>query len=261
MYEPLRICKAFVPSQPNFVFMRHLIIVLFFAPLAMAQSDYRTWLRGKILYQNTNVVAANVVNSTNQKATISDENGEFAIEVMMGDELVFTSLQYQIRVVKITKEILQRGRLVIDVNEKVTELDEVVVTPEQRQKFLDLRSEEFKQFDYERDRSTRVENTLMRQGELYNGVNFVNVFKALYSLVANNKNDEKVYTLKPSQVIRQLYEDAFFTDQLNIEKDQIGLFLVFCDGEIKTKELLEEKSDFEIMDFLVKMGEKFNKKN
>ena len=28
----------------------------------------------------------------------------------------------------------------IDVNEKVTELDEVVVTPSQRQKFLDLKS-------------------------------------------------------------------------------------------------------------------------
>lgn len=241
--------------------MRHLLIVLFFAPLAMAQSDYRTWLRGKILYQNTNVVAANVVNSTTQKATISDDNGEFAIEVKMDDELVFTSLQYQIRVVTITKEILQRGRLVIDVNEKVTELDEVVVTPEQRQKFLDLRSEEFKAFDYERDRSTRVENTLMRQGQLYNGLNFVNVFKALYLLVDNEKPDEKAYSLLPSEVLRQLYDDTFFIDQLNIEKDKIGLFLVFCDGEIKVKELLEEKSDFEVMDFLVKTSAKFNKKN
>ncbi|MGB0274495.1 MAG: carboxypeptidase-like regulatory domain-containing protein [Flavobacteriaceae bacterium] len=241
--------------------MRHILIALLFAPLAMAQSDYRTWLRGKILYQNTNVVAANVVNTTTQKATISDDNGEFAIEVKMDDELVFTSLQYQIRVVKITKEILQRGRLVIDVNEKVTELDEVVVTPEQRQKFLDLRAEEFKEFDYERDRSTRVENTLMRQGQLYNGLNFVNVFKALYRLVDKGKSDEKVYSLQPSEVIRQLYDDTFFTEQLNIEKDKIGLFLVFCDGEIKTKELLEEKSDFEIMDFLVKAGEKFNRKN
>jgi hypothetical protein len=241
--------------------MRHLLIVLFFAPLAMAQSDYRTWLRGKILYQNTNVVAANVVNSTTQKATISDDNGEFAIEVKMDDELVFTSLQYQIRVVTITKEILQRGRLVIDVNEKVTELDEVVVTPEQRQKFLDLRSEEFKAFDYERDRSTRVENTLMRQGQLYNGLNFVNVFKALYRLVDNEKPDEKAYSLLPSEVLRQLYDDTFFVDQLNIEKDKIGLFLVFCDGEIKVKELLEEKSDFEVMDFLVKTSTKFNKKN
>ncbi len=248
-------------SQPNLLFMRHLLIVLFFAPLAMAQSDYRTWLRGKILYQNTNVVAANVVNTTTQKATISDDNGEFAIEVKMDDELVFTSLQYQIRVVTITKEILQRGRLVIDVNEKVTELDEVVVTPEQRQKFLDLRSEEFKAFDYERDRSTRVENTLMRQGQLYNGLNFVNVFKALYRLVDNEKPDEKAYSLLPSEVIRQLYDDTFFVDQLNIEKDKIGLFLVFCDGEIKVKELLEEKSDFEVMDFLVKTSTKFNKKN
>lgn len=261
MHKSLRICALFVPSQPNFVFMRHLIIALLFAPLAMAQTDYRTWLRGQILYQNTDVVAANVVNTTSQKATISDGNGEFAIEVMMGDELVFTSLQYQIRVVKITKEILQRGRLVIDVNEKVTELDEVVVTPEQRQKFLDLRSEEFKAFDYERDRSTRVENTIMRQGELYSGVNFVNVFKALYRLVDNDNSDQKVYTLKPSEVIRQLYEDTFFIDQLSIEKDKIELFLLYCDGEIKTQELLEEKSDFEVMDFLVKVSEKFKKKN
>ncbi len=242
--------------------MRHILIALFFAPLAMAQSDYRTWLRGKILYQNTDVVAANVVNTTTQKATISDDNGEFAVEVKMDDELVFTSLQYQIKVVKITKDILQRGRLVIDVTEKVTELDEVVVTPEQRQKFLDARADEFRQYDYERDRSTRVENTIMREGQLYNGVNFVNVFKALYRLVENKDKDEgKAYTLQPSEVIRQLYDDTFFTEQLQIPIDNVGLFLVYCDGEIKTRELLDEKSDFEIIDFLVKTAEKFNKRN
>lgn len=242
--------------------MRHILIALFFAPLAMAQSDYRTWLRGKILYQNTDVVAANVVNTTTQKATISDDNGEFAVEVKMDDELVFTSLQYQIKVVKITKDILQRGRLVIDVTEKVTELDEVVVTPEQRQKFLDARADEFRQYDYERDRSTRVENTIMREGQLYNGVNFVNVFKALYRLVENKDKDEgKTYTLQPSEVIRQLYDDTFFTEQLQIPIDNVGLFLVYCDGEIKTRELLDEKSDFEIIDFLVKTAEKFNKRN
>lgn len=241
--------------------MRQLLLVLFFAPLAMAQSDYRTWLRGKVMYQNTNVMAANVVNTTTQQATITDDDGEFAIEVKMNDELVFTSLQYQIRVVKITKEVLQRGRLVIDVNEKITELEEVVVTPEQRQKFLDLRAEEFEEYDYERDRSTAVQNTLMRQDQLYNGVNFVNVFKALAKLVdKNSKETEKVYSIKPSEVIRQLYDDLFFTKQLNIDPDKIGLFLVYCDGEIETKELLEEKSAFELMDFLVKTSEKFNKK-
>jgi hypothetical protein len=246
----------------NTFFMRQLLIILFFAPLAMAQTDYRTWLRGKVMYQNANVMAANVVNTTTQKATITDDNGEFAIEVKMDDELVFTSLQYRIRMVKITKEILQRGRLIIDVNEKITELDEVVITPEQRQKFLDLRAEEFKDYDYERDRSTKVENTIMRDNQLYNGVNFVNVFKALAKLVdAGPKEKQKEYSLKPSEVIRQFYEDSFFVEQLNIAPDEVGLFLVYCDGEIETKELLEEKSDFELMDFLVKTSQKFNKNN
>ena len=62
-------------------------------------------------------------------------------------------------------------------------------------------------------------------------------------------------------VIRQLYDDSFFKDQLNIEKDKIGMFLLYCDNEVKTKELLEEKSDFEIIDFLIKTSEKFNKNN
>lgn len=242
--------------------MKYLLYILTFSSLlATAQSDYRTWLRGKILYQNTNVVAANVVNSTTKKATISDEHGEFAIEVMMDDELVFTSLQYQIRVVKITKEILQRGRLVIDVQEKITELDEVVVTPEQRQKFLDLRSEEFKKFDYEQDHSTRVVNVFENNNQLYNGVNFVNIFSALYRLAKGKENKEKEYSILPSDLIRQLYDDTFFTQQLQIEKDQIGLFLVYCDGEINTKALLEDKSDFEIMDFLFKTSKKFKKDN
>ena len=171
--------------------MRQILVFLLFAPMLMAQTDYRTWLRGKILYQNQNVIAANVVNTTTKEATISDNEGAFAIQVMMGDELVFTSLQYQIRVVKINKEILQRGRLVIDVNEKITELEEVVVTPEQRQKFLDLRTEEFKKFDYERDRSTRLENELMNKDQLTNGVNFVSVFKALYRM---DENKDKAKT-------------------------------------------------------------------
>ena len=59
-----------------------------------------------------------------------------------------------------TKEILQRNRIVIDVNEKVNELDQVVVTPENQEKFLDLKEEEFKRFDYSFDKSTRVNNVI-----------------------------------------------------------------------------------------------------
>ncbi|MGB5320579.1 MAG: hypothetical protein WBN25_16180, partial [Eudoraea sp.] len=68
----------------------------------VAQQDDRTMLRGQVLYRNVNVPNENVINSTSQRATITNDNGEFAIRVKLNDELVFTSINYQIEMVKIT---------------------------------------------------------------------------------------------------------------------------------------------------------------
>ena len=122
-----------------------LLIILFINP-SFSQVDYRTWIKGKVLYKNVSVPSANVINNTSQAATTTNNDGEFEIEVKLNDKLLFSSVQYQIREINITKDILQKNRIVIDVNDKITELDEVVVTPENTEKFLDLKEEEFKRF-------------------------------------------------------------------------------------------------------------------
>ena len=155
------------------------ILALFCVVFATAQQDYRTWLRGKVLYQDSSVVAANILNTNSEQATITDDNGEFAIEVKLGDELIISAVQYEIRALIITKAILQRNRLVVDVNEKIQVLDEVVVSPTRPEKFLDLQEEEFKKFDYTSDKSTRVDNEILRKNQLYEGVDFVNIFKLM----------------------------------------------------------------------------------
>ena len=66
-----------------------------------------------------------MVNNTSGDATITDQDGEFEMKVKLNDRIVFSSVQYQIRSVVINKDILQKSRLVMDVNEKVTVLDEV----------------------------------------------------------------------------------------------------------------------------------------
>ena len=88
---------------------------------------------------------------------------------------------------------MQRNRIVVDVNEKVTALDEVVVTPENREKFLDLKEEEFKRFDYSSDKSTRVVNVINEQGKLRNGLNFVNLYKLIANTINNKSNEESYY--------------------------------------------------------------------
>ena len=234
------------------------LLLLFTAVFAAAQQDYRTWLRGKVLYQDSSVVAANILNTNSENATITDDNGEFAIEVKLGDELIISSVQYEIRAIIITKGILQRNRLVVDVNEKITALDEVVVSPTRPEKFLDLQEEEFKKFDYTSDKSTRVENEILRKNQLYEGVDFVNIFKLMYKSLRKKKADEgDEFTYAPSDVIRQIYPDTFFTEELNVPQDQIGLFLEFIDDRLEAKDLLKKENEFQLMDFLIKQSEKF----
>ena len=145
-----------------------LIFFLVFQLIAFAQD--RIPIKGRLIYRNINVVAANVVNITAQINTITDGEGAFEILVKTGDEVVFSSVQFMIRTVEITPEIIQKNRLIITVNEKINALEEVVITPDDAEKFLNLKEEEFKGFDYERDKSTRLENTIVRQGQLNNGL-------------------------------------------------------------------------------------------
>ncbi len=219
------------------------------------QQDERKILRGKVLYRNSNVPNENVINTTSERATITNDNGEFAIRVKLDDEIVFTSINYQIEIVKITQEILDRNRLVVEVNEKVTELDEVVVSPENQSKFLELQNEDFKQFDYETDQSTEVVNIAddPKLNMLQDGLNFVNIFKALF--LSRQKNDKDSSPLKLSDVLRQVYEDDFFVTDLKLPADKIDDFLLFCDTQMPTQSLMKKDNEFQLIDFLVSQSE------
>jgi hypothetical protein len=225
-----------------------------------SQDDYRTWIKGKVLYKNVNVSSANVINNTSQQATTTNDDGEFEIEVKLDDKLIFSSVQYQIRELNITKEILQRNRIVIDVNEKVNELEEVVVTPENQEKFLDLKEEEFKRFDYTFDKSSRVNNVINEQGKLVDGINFINLYRLIRNSIKKDSNEnESNYKYNPSDLLRELYDDIFFTKNLLIPNDKINEFLLYCDDNFPDRILLKKDNEFELIEFLVKQSKKFVK--
>ena len=174
--------------------------------------------------------------------------------------MIFSSLQYQIRELNITKEILQRNRIVIDVNEKVNELDQVVVTPENQEKFLDLKEEEFKRFDYSFDKSSRVNNVINEQGKLRDGINFVNLYRLISNTLKNDSEENQTsYIYNPSDLLREIYDDVFFTKNLLIPNDQINEFLLYCDDNFPDRILLKKDNEFELIEFLVKQSKKFVK--
>ena len=223
-----------------------------------AQENDRELLRGTVLYRNTPVPSENVINTTAGRATITDERGEFAIAVREGDELVFMALNYELQVVTVSAEMLQRNRLVVEVNEKVTQLDEVTVSPEEQQEFLRLQNEDFKQFDYEADETSDFQNIAQDQtvrGMQY-GLNFVNLFKLLTGTY-KRQNPQEPIALKMSDVLLQIYDEAFFVQDLKIAPDRIGEFLTYCDSQLPPRSLLRKENEFELIDFLVTQSEAF----
>ena len=158
---------------------------------------------------------------------------------------------------KISEEILEKNRLIVTVNEKVTELDEVVITSEDPERFLKVKNEEFKGYEYEIDRGTGVDNVALSQTDrgMQDGANFVNIFRALFK--SKDAAIEEGPKLKVSQVLRQVYDDQFFVVDLNIPQDKIDSFLYYCDEQMPATTLLKKENEFQLIDSLVNHSKTF----
>ena len=225
-------------------------ILFFILIIQFSYSQNRELIQGKVIYRNIDVPAANVINNTAQSSTITNDQGEFEIYAKEGDEIIFSSVQYIIRTVRVNKEILENKRIIVQINQRVRELDEIVVTPEDTQKFLDLKEEQFKGFDYIADKSTKIQNVLTDNRQVVNGLNFVNIFKLLSSIV-DAKSDEEKLNIIPSEVLPYVLEENFFSVVLELESFEINDFLSKLDSDTEMKYLILEKNQFLIIDYLL----------
>jgi hypothetical protein len=231
-------------------------ILFFILIIQFSYSQNRELIQGKVIYRNIDVPAANVINNTAQSSTITNDQGEFEIYAKEGDEIIFSSVQYIIRTVRVNKEILENKRIIVQINQRVRELDEIVVTPEDTQKFLDLKEEQFKGFDYIADKSTKIQNVLTDNRQVVNGLNFVNIFKLLSSIV-DAKSDEEKLNIIPSKVLPYVLEENFFSGVLELESFEINDFLSKLDSDTEMKNLILEKNQFLIIDYLLNKSDTY----
>ena len=231
-------------------------ILFFILIIQFSYSQNRELIQGKVIYRNIDVPAANVINNTAQSSTITNNQGEFEIYAKEGDEIIFSSVQYIIRTVRVNKEILKNKRIIIQINQRVRELDEVVITPDDTQKFLDLKEEQFKGFDYIADKSTKIQNVLTDNRQVVNGLNFVNIFKLLSSIV-DAKSDEEKLNIIPSEVLPYVLEENFFSRVLELESFEIIDFLSKLDSDTEMKNLILEKNQFLIIDYLLNKADTY----
>jgi hypothetical protein len=83
-----------------------------------------------------------------------------------------------------------------------------------------------------------------------NGLNFANIFKALSKLGEGEEEVDRE-RLRVSAVLRQVYDDRFFVNDLNIPQDKIEDFLYYIDDKTPAYSLLLKDNEFQLIEFLV----------
>jgi hypothetical protein len=94
-----------------------------------------------------------------------------------------------------------------------------------------------------------------------NGMDFVRMYKDILKILKIN-NPERTDFITPvsfTEVAMKSISYTFFTNTLNIKEDEIGLFLIYCENDSKSKAFLKPESLIDLIDFLVTKNKEFNR--
>jgi hypothetical protein len=242
-----------------------LLFTLLLSSIMLAQDAERKILRGSVIYRNVKATGVNIVNNTTSKGTMTNQKGEFQIMVKKDDILIFSSVQYTLKEIVVTDKIIKNNRLVVEVKEKIEALDEVVISPENKDRFLDFQEEEivkYKNYQFSDDRYSSVLNEAIGQRENLGG-NLLGLVGLLVNSIFKNAGKNKkekskaIYERTSFNEVRYRYEDEFFVKNLGIPKDQISAFLYYCDDLMPSEDIFLDKNEFLMIDFMVKQSKNY----
>ncbi len=245
--------------------IQHILIpcCLLMAASAQGQDFFSEKLEGQVYSDDGDVAATHVLNTTTDRATITDSDGFFAISVRLNDTLVFSAVQYKRKKIVVTLNLLESKLVLIPLEEALTELDEVVVTPYNLSGDI---SRDLSNLDIEPVVTTStlglpnayVKPISKAQRELYAATAnpimsldpLINTITGRKKLLKKRVERNKQYAR--TERVRDFYVDSLFTTELKIPEEKIDDFLYFCEVDRNFQSLVDTHDRLAIWEFMRK---------
>ncbi len=106
--------------------MKHFYLLLFF--LIGFYGFSQEQFQGQIIADSIAFTQVNIVNLNQELGTTNNSQGEFVIDAEVGDEVIFSSVQYEPYQITVTQEMLQQKDNIIYLFPLVNELEEVKIS-------------------------------------------------------------------------------------------------------------------------------------
>ncbi|SDH51104.1 hypothetical protein [Winogradskyella thalassocola] len=240
--------------------MRKITILIFL--LCLPFVHFAQTLNGKVYDATGTVKNIKIFNETQNRVTLTNEDGNFSINAKVNDTISFQSLFYHPKAIAL-KAFHFDGTAVFELKEILTELDEVEVKAESEQPV-------FVEETYNIELKKIIQEDIKNHPEKYKpaGATYGPDIFAIIGLVANLLKKKDKYIAPTYQPITYTQMDSLFskssffntkliTDNLKIPADKKYLFFDFCDAKQMSSKLLKEENKMQFLEELVVSSQLF----
>ncbi|PKB16063.1 hypothetical protein [Flavobacterium sp. 5] len=238
------------------------ILILFLScQFCFGQMLTRKTLHGRVVNDSTAIENGLVFNINAKTGDLIDSKGAFSILAKANDTLLVTSLGFKSEKIVLSAADVNSSFYKIKLHAVANELLTVVVYakhvphPEfgNTQKIVDTQ--------YFDDKQSTPDNPLMIPSGTGNpnSMDVIRVYNKIFKHLFKNNPEKSDFVTDVSftNVAIHSVSYSFFTDKLKIKDDQIGLFLLYCENDPKSRDFLDPSQQFEIMDFLINKYDAF----
>ncbi|EDP71532.1 hypothetical protein FBALC1_03572 [Flavobacteriales bacterium ALC-1] len=266
--------------------MKKITILVFslFALMVYSQDVERISIDGRIIVSSNDKEGVTVYNSSSNKGTITNEQGEFVIKVAVNDIVEFGALQFKDFKITITDDIIKTKRLTVILVEEVNKLDEVVLLPfgltgnlnadlgNVRTYNVSLDAIYFgfnniEDFEFTADYKTKIDNPAFDDyhPKVDNMLNIINLAGFLVSQVADIDKDkpvsnaEKEIKKTPFKEALDKYSINYIHSNFKIPLDQVEAFTDYVEAQGVDEVLLKEDKEMQFLERITQLSKSFLK--
>ncbi len=190
-----------------------------------------------VITNDTDIEGIHVLNQSSRYNTVTDQDGRFRIRAAQGDTLFVSSVRYQPGQYIIDKEAFQSGKLEIELEILVNELDEVVLGHQLsgniQSDIKNIKVVDTLNFDdvgipgFKGNPQERIVPTW--QAVIPTAVNLEALYKHISGYYAKLKKKRK-WEAQQNAVASMInfYTPEFFRDSYGVPPDRVYDFLLFC---------------------------------
>lgn len=239
-----------------------ILVLCLFCQFCLSQVLTRKTLHGQIVNDSIKLENVIVFNVNSKTGMLIGSKGFFNILVKVNDTLVFSSLAFKSRKIILTEKQISAPILRVTLEAYTNQLAEVIVPVKKKIKPINGNTQAIVDKQYFDDEKSSPKNrTMPSDGTIENGMNFVRIYKDVLKTLRKNNPEIIDYTQNKSftEVALKRVGYDFFANTLQLNDDEIRLFLIFCENDPKSKSLIKSENEFQLIDFLVTKNKEYKK--